>query len=261
MSINMGDIHTRLSGGAGNTDQNASLGGVMSTERVLSQSSSGVTNITGIVIDYACGNTLGDGALSFTKATNEITWTPQGGSVGVPVVINADGVYGVFDSTGNQQLYITVTFANLPGTDQTDTVSIANIPNETFDDISKSESNLGDTEYRGFYVRNSHATDPATDVTIWLKSDAIGADTIEMGDDAAGVGDGITTGVGVVIADESTAPVGVTFTAPASQATGINLGTLNAGQAVCFWLKRTVPVSTTVATPLDISSIGISAFL
>lgn len=257
----MADIEIRLSGGAGNTDPDASLGGIMSSERVLSQSSPGIVNLTGITINYACGNALGAGTFSFTKATNIVTWTPFNGTIGSNITIAADGKYGVFDSTGSQQLYITVVFASLPASDQTDTITIANIANEKYDDITKSESNAGMTDYRGFYVINTHATESGNDITIWQKNNASGADSLELGDDPAGVGDGSSTGVGVVIANEITAPVGVTFTAPTTPETGINIGSLGPGQATCFWQKRTVPASTTIATPLDISSIGISALL
>lgn len=260
--INMADMEIRLSGGASNTDPNASLGGVMSTERVLSQSASAPTNITGVAIDYACGNATGNGTLAFTFATTTLTWTPSGGTVGTAVDVSADGRYVIADSAGDQQLHVTVTSASLPGSDQSDAdITIANIANETFDDVSKQESLDGDTEYRCVYVKNTHAADSMLNVTIWREVDASGADSLELGADPAGVGDGSTTGVATTIANENTAPAGVTFSAPTTQGTGIVLGTLAAGEAAAFWIKRTVPADTSVSEPIDLSEIGLSAYL
>ena len=46
------------------------------------------------------------------------------------------------------------------------------------------------------------------------------------------------------IANELTAPVGPTFTAPASKGAGIAVGTLSAGDNRGFWLHYTVNAST-----------------
>lgn len=259
--ITMADLEVRLSGGAANTDPNAALGGIISSERVLSQSSTGITNVTGVVINYACGNTLGGGTLAFTFATKLLKWTPQGGTIGTGVDITASGRYVIADSTGNQQLMVTVTAGSLPGTDQSDTITIANIANETFDDIAKAESLYGDTEYRCVYVKNTHASESALQVTFWIGSNTTGADDLHIGEDPAGVGNGSTTGVATTIANESTAPTGVTFTQPVTQGTGIVLGDLAFGECAALWIKRVVPASTTSGTAADLSSIGISAYL
>lgn len=259
--INMADSEVRLSGGAANTDPDASLGGIISSERVLAQSSTALTNVTGVVINYACGNTLGAGTLAFTFATKLLKWTPQGGTIGTGVDVTASGKYVIVDSTGNQQLMVTVTAGSLPGSDQSDSVTIANIANETFDDVTKQESLNGRTEYRCLYIKNTHATEQLLQATIWIQSNTSGDDTLYIGADPAGVGDGSTTGVATTIANEATAPTGVTFSQPVSQGTGINLGDLDPGQCAAFWIKRVVLVNTTTETQNDLSSIGISAYL
>lgn len=252
----MADLEIRLSGGASNTDPDASLGGIMSSHRVLSQSTTALTNVTGVVIDYACGNALGAGTFAYTNTGTTLEWTPNGGTIGTAIDVSTDGRYVIADTTGDEQLHITVTAASLPGSDQSDSVTIANIANETYDDIAKADSWAGDTEHRCVYIKNTHATESAIDVTIWLESDASGADAIQMGADPAGVG-----GVATTIATEDDIPSGVTFTSPASQGAGIVLGTLAAGEEAAFWLERTVPASTTTSTPIDLSSIGVSAVL
>ena len=156
------------------------------------------------------------------------------------------------------QLHITVVAASLPGSDQSDTdITIARRANEVHDDISKAEAAAGDTEYRCLYLKNEHPTDTMYNVGIYLKSDYEGADSMELGADLAGV-----DGTADTIGDEGTAPdPAVSFSAPTSEPTGIVLGDLPAGSVVAFWIKRTVPSTTTVSTPLDYSAIGIFAYI
>src|SRR4051812_30244015 len=87
--INIAYLEVRLSGGTGNTDQNASLGGDVSSERVLSQSATAPVNVTGVTIDYAGGNGLGaTGVLTWTEPANTLTWTPPSGTIGTAVAID-----------------------------------------------------------------------------------------------------------------------------------------------------------------------------
>lgn len=262
--MNIADLKTHYSGGAANEDPDASLGGAISTaagKRVLSQSAAAPTNCTGITIDYTCGHdtaNLGDGVLTFTYATTEATWNPNGGSVGPAVDIGADGTYVLADSTGEMQNHITVVAASLPGSDKSDTnITIARIANETYDDISKAEATAGDVEYRCFYLKNTHDTDTMYNVGVYLKSDAEGADSLKLGADLAGV-----NGTADTVATEGDAPdPTVTFSAPASPPAGIDLGDLAPGDYVAFWIERTVPSLTTVSTPLDFSAIGIFGYI
>lgn len=367
--IAIGDLQVRLSGGGGNTDPDASLGGVKSSEIVLSQSATALSNVTGVTINNVIGAPVGAGTLDFhfvavvqvqtltldaalvalnqyavdvdginvsvvfatdsnttlaalavliaaepgvttavvtdagggsdddreivitaavagipvvlenfevtlgasqagvvqavvtgNQTVDSLRWTPLGGGPVEGVDVSVDGIFTILGSDGSY-LVVTVVAASLPGSDQNDVITIANIANETFDDVAKAESAAGDTEYRGFYIHNAHASDTATTVTIWLKQDSTGPDMIAIGADPAGVGDGTATGVAVVTANEDTAPAGVAFTAPVSQVTGIVLGTLGAAQSAAFWIRRTVPAANTTSAPNAISKIGFSALL
>lgn len=262
MAISVADIEFRLSGGAANTDPLASLGGIVSSQKVLSQVGTGVTNITGVVIDDAAGNAEGAGTLSYVTATGELTWQAFGeGVAGAAVAVGgADGKYAIPSSAGGY-LFVTVTAASLPGTDQSDTVTIANLANKVFDDISPAESFAGDTEYRCLYIMNTNGTDTAFGVTVWVQSQPVGDDSIALGVDPAGVGNGSSTGVATTVADESSAPAGVTFSAPATQGAGLVLGDLAPGQCAAFWQRRTVPSTTTNKTLNDWCNIGVAAYL
>lgn len=111
-----------------------------------------------------------------------------------------------------------------------------------FDDVSQSESTSGDTEYRCFYITNKNATDTLSDCGVYISAQTPSADTsVEIGLDPAGVGDGAATGVATTIADEQTAPTGVTFSAaPVDAATALAVGNLGPGQAIAVWIKRAV---------------------
>lgn len=105
-----------------------------------------------------------------------------------------------------------------------------------FDAVLPAESNAGSVEYRCFYVRNGHASLTLTAAKMWLSANTPSASTTI----AIGLG---TSAVGAAeqsIANETTAPAGVTFVAAASEAAALVLGDLPAGQARAVWERRTV---------------------
>lgn len=118
--------------------------------------------------------------------------------------------------------------------------------NNLFDDVSGVEHAAGDTNYRCLYVKNN-STETATNVRIYIDTNTPAVDdTINIGKDLAGVGDGATTGVADTIVNESTAPdPAVTFTTAADYANAILLGTMTAGQVYAIWIKRIVSAGTT----------------
>lgn len=258
MSNNLAYLELRMSGGGSNSDPAASLGGVKSSTRIKSKTATGISNITGVVVDDAPGSANGAGTLAFTASGQTLTWTPNGGTAGDPVAVGADGRYAIPGSTG--YLFVTVTATSLPGTNQNDTITVAQKVNELFDDISKPESFNGDTEYRCFYLHNAHSTDPFVGVLVWIGTQTNGADEIKIGLDLAGVGDGSSTGVADTVADESTAPdPTVTFSLAATEGAALSVGQLNAGESCAIWMERAVPASTLTSTASDFSALTIKA--
>ncbi|MBT8085977.1 MAG: hypothetical protein KJN72_12180 [Woeseia sp.] len=184
----------RLSGGASNTDPLRSLGGVMSSERILHQTAAAATNVTGVVMDDAIGNPVGNGTLAYVNSTGALTWAALGESAGTAVIPAENGRYAL-RSSGGGWLFVTVTFASLPGSDQTDNdITIADIANELWDDIAKVESFNGDVEHRTVYLYNAHPSGTMFGPKFWL-TQPNGADSAYLGIDSAGVGDGAATGV------------------------------------------------------------------
>jgi hypothetical protein len=256
-AINLAYLEFRLSGGAANANPAASLGGIMSSQRIFSKSATGVSNITGITIDDAPGTANGAGTLAFTASTKSFTWTPNGGTAGASTAVTEDCRIAVPGSTG--WLFLTVDFSALPAGNQSDTITVAAISNALFDDISKSESYDGAVDYRCMYAYNAHDTDPFIGAKIYILSDASGADSMQMGLDLAGTGDGSSTGVADTIADDNTAPdPAVSFSAPTGIGSALSLGRLEAGEARAIWQKRTVPAQTLVSTPNDTFVINVN---
>ena len=93
----LADLKLYYTGAGSNSVPALSIGGDISSARILSQSSSGLTTLTGVTIDDAMGNTPGAGTLTYSDATTSLTWQPFGGSVGAAVDVSANGVYAIQD--------------------------------------------------------------------------------------------------------------------------------------------------------------------
>lgn len=120
------------------------------------------------------------------------------------------------------------------------------IPGSLFDDVSGAESASGDVEYRCFYVHNNNASLALQNAVAWLSPQTLGAGQAI----AIGVGSSAVNGTEQTVADENTAPSGVTFSSPTTKGAGIALGTIPAGQHRAVWVRRTV----TAAAPASANS-------
>ncbi|MEN9926646.1 MAG: hypothetical protein RL268_2772 [Pseudomonadota bacterium] len=108
-----------------------------------------------------------------------------------------------------------------------------------FDTVSSAEASAGDTEYRCVYLHNANASSSMIDAVIWVGANTPNASTtLDIG-----VGTAAVNGTEQTVANESTAPTSVSFSAPSSQGAGLALGTIPAGQHKAIWLRRTVSAS------------------
>jgi hypothetical protein len=131
--------------------------------------------------------------------------------------------------------------ASLGGAKST-TAIVDNTKNNLFDDVSGAEHTAGRVEYRAFYVHNGHGSLTLTSALVWIQSDTSGADS----DLSIAVGTAAVNGTEQTIANETTAPTGVTWSdAAVSRATGLALGDLPAGQHKAVWLRRTITAGST----------------
>lgn len=109
-----------------------------------------------------------------------------------------------------------------------------------FDTVSGAESAAGDTEYRCIYVRNGNGTLPLVGAKIWLDTNASGQINI-------GLGTAAINGTEQTVANESTAPTSVTFSAAATEGAALTIGDIPAGQHKAVWLRRIVAAAAPAA--------------
>jgi hypothetical protein len=105
-----------------------------------------------------------------------------------------------------------------------------------FDAVTGDEAAAGVTRYRLVYLQNddADASGLLAPAVLWWSTSPAAGQTIAVGLAAAGKGAAETA-----VADENTAPAGVTFTSPVSKATGVSLtGTpYTQGQYIGVWLR------------------------
>lgn len=110
-----------------------------------------------------------------------------------------------------------------------------------FDKVSGSESAAGDVEYRCFYARNEHGTLTLEDAVAYILSNTPSAGSaVHIGIGTSGV-----NGIEQSIADEETAPAGVTFSDAVDLANALAIGNIPAGQHIAIWVRRTISAGAT----------------
>lgn len=125
---------------------------------------------------------------------------------------------------------------------------------DLFDAVTGDENAAQESEYRCIYVKNTHASLTWLGVKVWISAETSGGANAAIGLDPAGVGNGSTTGVATTIANEDTAPSGVTFSTPTTKAAGLTIGDIGPGQAQAIWIRRT----TTNSAALDNDSVTLT---
>lgn len=115
------------------------------------------------------------------------------------------------------------------------------MPSAIFDDVTSGQASAGDTNYRCVYVRNGHGSLTLVSAVLWIATNTTGS-RISVGAGAAAV-----NATETAVANEATAPAGVTFSQPASKGAGIALGDIPAGQFKAIWLRRVVAAATGAA--------------
>lgn len=249
----IGDLQIRYSGGASNSVEASSLGGAISNNTVQCQSSTSPVNITGITITNVSGCSASSGTLAYISSTHTLTWR------GIGKVLIGNGSYTIGNETVGI-LVVTVVYANLPGTNQSDTLTITTNSAVMFDNISQTEALNGDTSYRCYFIKNSHATDSAYDVRIWINSQpSSGLDALSICLDS----NAINTNAHTIITelDPTSVLSGFSFVAPSSLATALVIGDLTAGSYKSFWIRRFVATNTVGQNFNDLSSLSIAALI
>lgn len=122
--------------------------------------------------------------------------------------------------------------------------------NNLWDDVTGAEASAGDVEYRCVFILNNHATLTLINPNIYITSQTAGGGTIDIGLDTTAISaKGSATAQAVTIANEATAPSGVTFSSPTS-GSPLALGAdLAPGQVKGIWIRRTVTAGASAVNP------------
>jgi hypothetical protein len=110
-----------------------------------------------------------------------------------------------------------------------------------FADVSSAEALAGSVKYRCIYFKNTDADGTGLiNPYLWINQVMSGADAVAIGLDGNG-----KNATAVTIANENTAPAGVSFTAPTTKAGGLALPSQPYAQndRIAIWIQRTVPAS------------------
>lgn len=137
------------------------------------------------------------------------------------------------------------TTAGTAATSLGDQISTTQIASQLlFDDVSGAEAAAGDVEYRCFFVHNNHASLTLQGAVFTLTSQVAGGGAIDVGlDPTATSAKGSASAQAVTVANESTAPAGVTFSAGP-----LTIGDLAPGQVKAVWARRTVTAGAAAVT-------------
>lgn len=109
-----------------------------------------------------------------------------------------------------------------------------------FADVTDVQCRDGVVKYRTIYVHNSHASDTLSNPVAWLSANTPSASTtVEVALGAAGV-----NGTEPLLANDTTAPSGVVFSASATKGAGLALGSIPAGQHRAVHFRYTVSAGT-----------------
>lgn len=218
-----------VSAGAAQTNPDACLGGYRASTEIagLGYYVDGA-HILNLRIDYVShANGTGTGTITAT-GPNTITYAAPGDDTGEPLSIaNGDSLIVESDDT---EKYVRVTRVSAtPLAGATSLVLIDSIGNAIGgDNVTGAEEDAGDTEYRAIALYNPTTFD-ITNVKAWL-----GASGPEIGYETP-TADAIQT-----IANEGTAPTGISWNTGTTAGTGLSIGTIAAGGWVGLWIKRPI---------------------
>lgn len=117
--------------------------------------------------------------------------------------------------------------------------------NNLFDNVSGDENLASTIDYRAFAVLNTHATLALQSPKVWIAAEVASGASVAIGLDPVGVA-AATAILGATIANEATAPAGVTFSAPTTKGAGLAPASVPAGSGFIVWVRRTAANTTPV---------------
>ena len=117
---------------------------------------------------------------------------------------------------------------------------VGSVMHNLFDVVTGTENAAMDVEYRCMFFANTSADDTLSLARIWIESQVDGGAVCAIGLDPTGVTDiDSATAQAVTVANESTPPAGVTFSAPTAEVDALSAGSVGPRQCFALWVRRT----------------------
>jgi hypothetical protein len=155
-------------------------------------------------------------------------------------IIATDLLWKLSTKSGSAGNSLTSTAAASLGKYISTTAWAGGVKNDLFDDVSGAENAASTVDYRCVFIHNAHASITWQSGVVWLTSEVPGGVTYAIGiDPAAASAIGSAGAQAAEIANETTAPAGVSFSAPTTSGTGLSIGNLAPGQCRAIWIRRT----------------------
>lgn len=149
-------------------------------------------------------------------------------------------------SLSNTDLSLFKAASNLGGA--ISAIELTGAKHELIDKFTGSETRDGTTIYACIYVKNKGA-EQAENVTVHIDNETThGSMNVQIGLGASAINANEPS-----IANEKTAPAGVSFVEANSEESGLSVGSLSAGECKAFWLKYIVPAGTTAVNNYAVS--------
>ena len=127
--------------------------------------------------------------------------------------------------------------------------------NAMFSDATGAENAASTVHYQALFVYNANASNIWVSPAAWLSAEVAGGATISIGADTTAAAVIASNPNGLTIANRTTAPAGVTFTAPTTFGTGVAMSNIGIGFCKGLWVRRTL--ANTVALNADGMTISV----
>lgn len=124
----------------------------------------------------------------------------------------------------------------------------ATAQNNLLENVTGDENAASTTFYKCVFVHNAHATLTWTAPVLWLSAETAGGASLALGvDTTAASALAASAAQALTVANRTTVPAAVTFSAPTTKAAGLALGNIGPGQVKAFWVRLTT-ANTAAAT-------------
>jgi len=111
---------------------------------------------------------------------------------------------------------------------------------DLYSPITGLQNSSGAVDYRCVFIYNANGSLTFSNITVWISAQtAGGADFAIAVDSTAATALNSAAPQALSVANANTPPAGLTFSMPTTEATGLALGQLLAGQVRAIWIRRT----------------------